>query len=57
MLAHMKMRHTEHEAEIMLTVPVNEASRVSDAILGMLTLAGHKVRRLNDEKEVCHACQ
>lgn len=55
MLAHMKTRRTEHEAEIMLTVPLKEAGKVGNAILTMLELAGHKVRHLNDEDEELYA--
>ncbi|MDR0827760.1 MAG: helix-turn-helix domain-containing protein [Desulfovibrio sp.] len=51
MLAHMKTRHTEQDAEIVLTVPSVDGERVSNAILCMLELAGHKVRQVNDEGE------
>jgi DNA-binding XRE family transcriptional regulator len=47
----MKTRHTEQAAEIVLTVPSVDGARVSNAILSMLELAGHKVRHVNDEGE------
>ncbi len=39
------------KAIITLSVPANKASMVADAIRSMLTLAGHKVRRINSEGE------
>ncbi len=39
------------QAIISLSVPAAKASMVADAIKGMLTLAGHKVRRVNSEGE------
>ncbi len=39
------------QAIISLSVPASEANMVADAIKGMLTLAGHKVRRINSDGE------
>jgi DNA-binding XRE family transcriptional regulator len=35
--------------EISFTIPSKEAPKVGQALAGFMTLAGHKVRRLNDE--------
>lgn len=51
MLAHMKTRHTEQEAEFVLTVPLKDAERVGNAIRSILALTGHKIRHLNEEGE------
>ena len=51
MLAHMKMQTTGASTEICLTVPAEEALRVMDAIDGVLTLAGHTVRQINENGE------
>ena len=51
MLAHMKTRHIERAAEIVLTVPIGDAMKVSEAVRGVLELAGHKVRHVNEEGE------
>jgi len=51
MLAHMRTRHTDQRAEIALTVPESAATAVEKAILAMLELAGHTVRRVNDDGE------
>ncbi|MDL2207553.1 helix-turn-helix domain-containing protein [Desulfovibrio sp. OttesenSCG-928-M16] len=51
MLAHMKTRHTEQEAEFVLTVPLKDADKVGNAIRSILELTGHKIRHLNDEGE------
>jgi DNA-binding XRE family transcriptional regulator len=37
--------------EISFTIPSKEASTVGQALAGFMTLAGHKVRHLNDEGE------
>ena len=42
---------TEGQTLITLSVPSIKALTVADAIKGMLTLAGHKVRRVNSEGE------
>jgi len=47
----MKMRHTEQEAEFVLTVPLKDAGRVGNAIRSILELTGHKIRHLNDDGE------
>ncbi len=39
------------QAIITLSVPAAKADMVADAIRSMLTLAGHKVRRINSEGE------
>ena len=49
MLAHMETRHIEQAAEIVLTVPIEEAMRVSEAVRTVLELAGHKVRRVSSQ--------
>jgi len=49
MLAHMKTRHIEQTAEIVLTVPVKEAAKVGKAVRTVLELAGHRVRHVNEE--------
>lgn len=54
MLALMKMRHTETQGEIMLHVPLVDMEKVSEAIRGVLELAGHKVRQVNEEGEELH---
>ena len=51
MLAHMKMQTTGASAEICLTVPTEEVLRVMEAIGGVLQLAGHTVRRVNEDGE------
>jgi DNA-binding XRE family transcriptional regulator len=51
MLAHMKTRHIEKAVEIVLTVPVKEAMRVSETVRVVMELAGHKVRHVNGDGE------
>lgn len=52
MLAEMKLRSdAEGRGVIQLTVPPANLMKVAEAIRGVLTLAGHKVRRLNEEGE------
>lgn len=41
----------EGQTIISLSVPAAKALTVADTIKGLLTLAGHKVRRVNDEGE------
>jgi DNA-binding XRE family transcriptional regulator len=41
----------EGQTEINLSVPTGKALSVLDAIRSVLTLAGHKVRRVNEEGE------
>jgi DNA-binding XRE family transcriptional regulator len=41
----------EGQEVISLSVPAGRARTVADAIRGMLTLSGHKVRRINSEGE------
>jgi DNA-binding XRE family transcriptional regulator len=47
----MKTRHIEKAVEIVLTVPVKEATRVSETVRVVMELAGHKVRHVNDDGE------
>ena len=51
MLALMKMRHTDSQGEIRLNVPLADMEKVAVTIRGVLELAGHKVRHVNDEGE------
>jgi len=51
MFAEIKTLTSQGKAEIRLSVPAASAVAVEDAIRGMLTLAGHKVRLLNEEDE------
>ncbi|WP_165071255.1 helix-turn-helix transcriptional regulator [Desulfovibrio sp. ZJ200] len=52
MLAEMKLcSDAEGRGVIQLTVPPASTMKVAEAIRGVLTLAGHKVRRLNEEGE------
>ena len=51
MLALMKTRHTDTQGEIMVNIPLMEMEKVSQAIRGVLELAGHTVRRVNGEGE------
>jgi len=51
----MKTRHIEQAVEIVLTVPVKEAMKVSEAVRTIMELAGHKVRHVNDEGEELHS--
>jgi len=51
MRADMRLHTNQDEAEIRLSVPTEKAAAVADAVRGMLTLAGYKVRRLNDSGE------
>ena len=51
MFAEIKTLTSQGKAEIRLSVPAGSAAAVEDAIRSMLTLAGHKVRLLNEEDE------
>lgn len=52
MLTEMKFHSTsDGNAEICLTVPAARATQVMEAIRGVLSLAGHKVHRVNAEGE------
>ena len=52
MLAEMRIRSdAEGRGVIQLTVPTEIIMKVAESIRGLLTLAGHKVLRLNDEGE------
>lgn len=52
MLAEMMLRSDEEgRGVIQLTVPSANAIKVAEAIRGVLSLAGHKVRRVNSEGE------
>jgi len=49
MLAHMKMRTIGETTEISITIPSKEAPKLGQALTGFMTLAGHEVRRLNED--------
>lgn len=52
MLAEMMLRSDEEgRGVIQLTVPLANTIKVAEAIRGVLSLAGHKVRRVNSEGE------
>ncbi|MDL2290837.1 helix-turn-helix domain-containing protein [Desulfovibrio sp. OttesenSCG-928-F20] len=52
MLTEMKLRSDEEgRGVIQLTVPSASTMKVAEAIRGILTLAGHKVRRIHDDGE------
>ena len=52
MLAEMMLRSDEEgRGVIQLTVPSANTIKVAEAIRGVLSLAGHKVRRVNSEGE------
>ena len=52
MLAEMMLRSDEEgRGVIQLTVPSANTIKVAEAIRGVLSLAGHKVRRINSEGE------
>jgi DNA-binding XRE family transcriptional regulator len=51
MLAHMKMRTIGESTEISITIPSRDAPKVGQALSGFMTLAGHKVRRINEDGE------
>lgn len=52
MLAEMRISSdAEGRGVIQLTVPTEIIMKVAESIRGLLTLAGHKVLRLNDEGE------
>ena len=52
MLAEMMLRSDEEgRGVIQLTVPSANTIKVAEAIRGVLSLAGHKVRRMNSEGE------
>ena len=52
MLAEMMLRSDEEgHGVIQLTVPSANTIKVAEAIRGVLSLAGHKVRRVNSEGE------
>lgn len=52
MLAEMMLRSDEEgRGVIQLTVPSANTQKVAEAIRGVLSLAGHKVRRVNSEGE------
>lgn len=57
MLAHMKMRTTGKLTDICLTVPAEDAGRVMEAVKGVLELAGHTVRCVNDEGEYLYSAK
>lgn len=54
MLALMKTHHTETQGEITVSVPLVDMEKVSEAIRGVLELAGHTVRQVNEEGEELH---
>lgn len=47
----MKTHHTDTQGEILVSVPLEDMEKVSEAIRGVLELAGHKVRYVNDQGE------
>ena len=49
MLALMKTRLTDTRGEIIVNVSLVEMEKVNKAIRGVLELAGHTVRRVNEE--------
>lgn len=52
MLAHMRRQTTDESIEVILKVPTKEDARQLEmAIAGFLTLAGHEIKRFNDEGE------
>lgn len=52
MQTEMKLHSAEEgQAIICLSVPAAKALTIADTIKGLLTLAGHKVRRVNEEGE------
>lgn len=53
----MKTRHTDTQGEIMVNVPLEDIEKVREAIRGVLELAGHTVRYVNDEGETLHALE
>jgi addiction module HigA family antidote len=53
----MKTRHTDTQGEIMIKVPLADTKAVTEAIRGVLELAGHQVRRVNDEGEELHSLE
>lgn len=55
MLALMKTRHTDTQGQIMLNVPIVDMKKVSEAIRGVLELAGHKVQHVNEAGEPLYA--
>lgn len=58
MLAKMRLDSSRDGAEIRLSVPAESVGAVADAICGVLTLAGHKVRQVNaDGEEVVSAAE
>ena len=46
-----RTRTIGESTEICLTIPSKEALKVGQALAGFLSLAGHKIRRLNEEGE------
>ncbi len=57
MLALMKTRHTDTQGEILVNVPLVDMEKVSEAIRGVLELAGHTVRYANQDGEVLYTRQ
>jgi DNA-binding XRE family transcriptional regulator len=53
----MKTRHTDTQGEIMIHVPPVDIEKVSEVIRGVLELAGHTVRRVNEEGEGLHTLE
>jgi DNA-binding XRE family transcriptional regulator len=49
MLAEMRINDMEEFEEISLSVPKGNALTVAEAIRGVLTLAGHNVRHIDDD--------
>lgn len=50
-IKHAEVDISEGECLISLKVPVNKAIKIADAIRGVLILAGHKVRNVDNDGE------
>jgi DNA-binding XRE family transcriptional regulator len=53
----MKTQTTGNSTEISLIVPSKEAEKMQAALTAFLNLAGHKVRKLNDEGDELHTIE
>lgn len=57
MQALMKMQTTGTLADITLTVPAQDAKKISEAISALLALVGHKVRQVNAAGEELYSVE
>ena len=57
MLAHIKMQTTGSLTDICLTVPTEDACRITAAIREMLSLAGASMRRVNEDGEELYTAE